>query len=420
MNLGAIGILAAISLVLWALVHYDIISTLLAVCLSVLVGGVALTQFVSPIGGAMSGLVCLGAVGVIVVVGLLLWALVHYGTISTVLAACLSVFAFVVALTLFASPAMLWQSGQRLPASLVPLIAGLVGLCISGAIIYGVVLATGVLASSISISLLITMLLVIATLALIGKLIGDTHMLKQAPIPVQLAVNTILFIPCLLTILLDVLFPEGRDRGYVALIAVLVGLVLLYCLNVWRVNRQIAHGGQLVVDRPISLEKAHTLGDYQSLNGVQIQSNADNRKYHYGLSFWLYLDALPPSTGKAYNQFVPLLDYCGKPRLTYNASEGKWRAEENDALVYEGFLPMQRWNHIVLNVDGTTLDVFLNGKMVATAVHDVPYMKYDQLVAGSSPGISGKIGTVIYFKEPITADQLVVLGHRQTKTSVWP
>lgn len=404
MNLGAIGILAAISLVLWALVHYGAISTLLAVCLSVLVGGVALTQFV----GASSGLIGLGAVGVIVV-GLLLWALVHYGTISTVLAACLSVFAFVVALTLFASPAML-----------VPLIAGLVGLCVSGAIIYGVVLATGVLASSISISLLITMLLVIATLALIGKLIGDTHMLKQAPIPVQLAVNTILFIPCLLTILLDVLFPEGRDRGYVALIAVLVGLVLLYCLNVWRVNRQIAHGGQLVVDRPISLEKAHTLGDYQSLNGVQMQSNADNRKYHYGLSFWLYLDALPPSTGKAYNQFVPLLDYCGKPRLTYNASEGKWRAEENDALVYEGFLPMQRWNHIVLNVDGTTLDVFLNGKMVATAVHDVPYMKYDQLVAGSSPGISGKIGTVIYFKEPITADQLVVLGHRQTKTSVWP
>jgi hypothetical protein len=264
------------------------------------------------------------------------------------------------------------------------------------------------------------MLLVIATLALIGKLIGDTHLLRQAPVPVQLAINTILFIPCLLTILLDILFPEGRDRGYVALIGVLVGLVLLYCLNVWRVNRQIAHGGQLVVDRPIGLEKAHTLGDYQSLNGVSTESNEDNRKYHYGLSLWLYLDALPPSTGKAYGQYVPLLDYGGKPRLTYNASEGKWRINQDDTLVHEGFLPLQRWNHVVLNVDGATLDVFLNGKLVATGVNKMPYMKYDQLVAGSSPGVSGKIGTVIYFKEPVTADQLVALGHRQTKSSIWP
>lgn len=357
----------------------------------------------------MNAVSAVGVTTTLAAVGLLLWALVHYGAISTVLAACLSVFALVVALTLFAAPAMIG-----------PLIGGLVGLGVSGAVIYGVVLATGALASSISISLLVTMLLVIASLALVSKLIGDTHLLRQAPIPVQLAINTILFIPCLLTILLDILFPEGRDRGYVALIGVLVGLVLLYCLNVWRVNRQIAHGGQLVVDRPIPLEKAHTLGDYQSLNGVSTESNEDNRKYHYGLSFWLYLDALPPSTGKAYNQYVPLLDYGGKPQLMYNASEGKWRINQDDTLVYEGFLPLQRWNHVVLNTDGATLDVFLNGKLVATSVHKMPFMKYDQLVAGSSPGVSGKIGTVIYFKEPVTADQLVALGHRQTKSTLSP
>lgn len=348
-------------------------------------------------------------VGFLAVVAVV-WVLAHYSVISTVLAACLSVFLVVVALTLFMTPTMIG-----------PIVGGLVGLGVSGAVIYGVVLATGAIASSISISLLITILLVIATLALVHKLISDSQFLRQAPIPVQLAINSILFIPCLLTILLDILFPEGRDRGYVALICVMIGLVLLHCLNVWRINRQIAHGGQLIVDRPISLEKAQTLGDYHSLNmpgsGPGLE---EKRNYHYGLSFWVYLDALPPNTGKAYNQFVPLLNYGGKPLLAYNASDAVWRitTEPDDVLVHEGPMPLQRWNHIVLNMDGATLDVFLNGKLVATAVHKVPYMKYDQLVAGSTPGVSGKIGTVIYFEEPITADQIVALKHRQTRVSI--
>jgi hypothetical protein len=122
---------------------------------------------------------------------------------------------------------------------------------------------------------------------------------------------------------------------------------------------------------------------------------------------------------------MTILDYGKKPSILYNPLKnelivttltnkdngGQLPIKETDVysdspsdytVVYKNSnTPLQKWNNIVLNVDGGTLDVFFNGELVQSSINITPNLTQDFLTVGSENGLSGGICNLEYFEEPL-------------------
>ena len=209
-------------------------------------------------------------------------------------------------------------------------------------------------------------------------------------------------------------------------------------------------GGKQLINNPVSTDILTNVATYQQLNG------SDKISYKYAISFWFYIDSFPPSTGSAYLKTVPILSYGDNPSIKYHGpsnsiiitvkqpSEGSdivssiqnletnikkenieaWNLIQNkiksgiekikslpignetdsngNRIIYKrADILLQKWNNIVLNYNGGTLDVFYNGELVKSAIEVVPKINYDMLTVGTDNGINGHVANLMYFDHPL-------------------
>uniref|UniRef100_A0A6C0I6G7 Uncharacterized protein n=1 Tax=viral metagenome TaxID=1070528 RepID=A0A6C0I6G7_9ZZZZ len=229
-------------------------------------------------------------------------------------------------------------------------------------------------------------------------------------------------------------------------------------------NKFYGQGGKSWVNEPIPTDKQANVASYQELNAnvktdasitandSDLQNTSEKYNYKYAISFWFYLDSFPPSTSSAYNKVNNLVSYGDNPCVKYDAvhntllitvkNDGDTRIslQKPNKNIKEGFsvsdiknkienvktMPvevdlddggnriiykqpnvlLQKWNNIVLNYNGGTLDVFYNGKLVKSAIEVVPYMKFDMLTVGSNDGVSGNVANLVYFDTPVNYMQI--------------
>ena len=240
--------------------------------------------------------------------------------------------------------------------------------------------------------------------------------------------------------------------------------VFKYLVYPFIAKKYYSQGGMSVVNDPIPTDKMDRIISYQELNtGVyedQLSGSGSDdakRNYNYAISFWFYLDSFSPSTSSAYNKTSNILSFGDNPAVRYNAvtnslvvtmkyndnckitrkpninkktkvknintlegfnqmqTEIKNKIEEVKAMpmaveldeegnvivyVKQGVL-LQRWNNVVLNYNGGTLDIFYNGELVKSAIELVPCITFDMLTVGDDNGVSGNVANVLYFNETI-------------------
>jgi hypothetical protein len=146
--------------------------------------------------------------------------------------------------------------------------------------------------------------------------------------------------------------------------------------------------------------------------------------YSFSISFWLYLNSMPPNTNINYNKYTSLLNYSNNPNILYNpltndlivavlknkdlsASNNVYNSNINENsedynVVYSNKnILLQKWNNFVLNYDGGTLDIFYNGELVKSSINIVPNIIYNELKVGTDKGIRAGLCNLVYFKEPL-------------------
>jgi hypothetical protein len=282
-------------------------------------------------------------------------------------------------------------------------------------------------------SFILNMLLVIAICAMIYKTINTQlpqgNAQKNAVFSVL--INTVFYIPCVFNSGFDSVMSgvvsnyDSNTTGYLALSGLIVTLLTMYFMYPLLYNTINLQGGKQIVTAPIHINTSQDYGTYETLNDDKTFD------YNYAISFWFYIDALPPNTSSSYKTYTSLLNYANKPNVLYNAEKNKLiitikqqdlqantenkfikfvEGDTDNRILYENNnILLQRWNNIIINYNGGVLDVFLNGELQQSNVGVVPYYTLDALTIGNNDGISGKICNVVYFNKSLTHNNMFYL-----------
>jgi hypothetical protein len=321
------------------------------------------------------------------------------------------------------------------------------GLGISAAFIYWIINTIGVISSRNDFfSLILNIIIIIAILSLFFRVINAGNYFTKMPL-VRLIVNSILYIPCLFSGLIDLFVKTPGlasaskkpgiqdvlyDRSSIITLLFTIGICVIYFMIPYILNRGALQGGKIFLDKPIHIDSKTDIASYEELNGKNENEDSSNFEYQYGLSFWFYLDQQTPSTNSSYSKYATILDYGNKPKIMYKGETNTLLIvvdekdknttkdilknsmyefdDEGRRIIYkrENML-LQKWNNIIINYTGGTLDIFYNGELVKTSINVVPYMRYDTLTVGQEDGLKGGICNIVYFKSPLNINQVLNL-----------
>jgi len=308
----------------------------------------------------------------------------------------------------------------------------LFGLVISGLLIFWITYNIENLSGKSSIvSFVLNLLLVAVILGLIYKTInvklpsGNTK--KNGFF--TLILNTLLYIPCIFSGLFDWIGKtvvgeyNAAEAGSFMMLIFSIILIVAYFKTPSLFNYVSSQGGNQLVNKPVYTDTQYNLGSYIDLNG------SDNYDYKFALSCWVYIDSAPPNTNPNYQKFTSLLNFGNKPNILYNPSKNTLMItmqqkdlknitnnklidfdDEGNRIIYmnTNFL-LQKWNNIIINYNGGTLDIFLNGELVKSSIEVLPYYSFDNLTIGENGGINGGICNVVYFRKHLTSANIYYL-----------
>ena len=305
----------------------------------------------------------------------------------------------------------------------------LFGLVITGMVLYFVAYNVEHLSSNEGI---VSFALNLALLVVVGGLIYKTiyarfpsgNATKNAFF--SMIWHALLYVPCMTSQAFDW---GGRivagqyhatTAGSGMMLGVAVALMVAYFKAPSLVNAVSNQGGQPLVNQPVFTDTEYSLGNYIDLHGH------DRADYQYAISSWIYIDSVG---GNSSAGFKSLLNFGNKPNLLYNAQNHTFMVtmeqrdlkdvtknklidfdDKDHRILYTNkhFL-LQKWNNVIVNYNGGTLDIFLNGELVKSSVEVIPYHTLDNLTIGENQGVKGGICNVVYFRHALTAQNIYFL-----------
>ena len=275
-------------------------------------------------------------------------------------------------------------------------------------------------------------------LLLVGLILGLIYKTINVKLPVgntkknaffNLIGSIIFYIPCLISGGFDRVGKlavgeyNGANAGSFMMLLVAILLILSYLKVPTLFNYVSTQGGNQLVNRPVYTDTQYNLGGYQDLTG------SDNFDYQYAISCWIFIDSAGPNMNSNYNKYTSLLNFGNKPNVLYNGENHSLMItmqqknlknltqnkiidfdDDGNRIIYVNKnILLQKWNNLIINYNGGTLDIFLNGELVKSSPEVVPYYTFDNLTIGENNGIKGGICNVVYFRKALTSQNVYFL-----------
>ena len=147
----------------------------------------------------------------------------------------------------------------------------------------------------------------------------------------------------------------------------------------------------------------------------KIPTNEERSKYdhNYAMSFWYYINPMNENTSSTYSKDALMINFANRPRIEYNHSENKIKVimrsgpfDNNDkqfskTIIELNNIPLQKWNHLVINYTSGTLDIFMDGILIESRENIRPLMQEGAIITGQEDGINGRISNVAYYNKPL-------------------
>jgi hypothetical protein len=265
--------------------------------------------------------------------------------------------------------------------------------------------------------LVINLFIFIGIVAILLKFFGyDKGEPKDAkPSWGSLLKKLIFYLPCLLLDFIDYIKYQYSitTKPIVLLLIIEIVLIALYFILPWLIEKLISYNSSLLLGDPINLNSQENLGTFQDVNYTKNINTGDKEfSYNYAVSSWFFIDSFPPETNSSYTEFTSLLNIGDKPNILFNVLKNKLKIMlktqgSNEKILYETRdFKMQRWNHIVINYDGSTLDIFINNELVSSIPGVVPYNKNTVITSGTNEGLMGGICNVRYFRDSLSRGKI--------------
>jgi len=139
--------------------------------------------------------------------------------------------------------------------------------------------------------------------------------------------------------------------------------------------------------------------------------------YHYGISFWLYLDT--NMLAEKNRDKALILSLGSRPSLFYDYNKRQLIIEITDYVkkdtsfkqtrIYNSSnILFQKWNHVVMNYVNGQFDLFINNELVSTQSNVSPYINAtDVLQVGTVENSDlGGISNLKYYNQPLTSNKI--------------
>lgn len=194
------------------------------------------------------------------------------------------------------------------------------------------------------------------------------------------------------------------------LIATRIGIPIL-----WDYLRSKIWGQNILLKGSVPLQYNKNIGVFQGLDPYKVKER-DIFNYNYSISFKIWINPQGEWTSEKYNDNANLLDFGDVLLVKYNNDEIKFIASttkknniKKHITVYKvniNSIPLQKWNDFVINYNGGTLDIFINGTLESSTPQITPIMGYHAVTVGDNNGIYGGIKDVVYYKKLLNINDI--------------